>query len=58
MRKLVVYMLLSVDGVAESPDRFVLDWDDRMDENLAEVIGSQDAVARCWRPTPCRRPWC
>lgn len=44
MRKVVVYELLSLDGVAESPDSFILDWDDVMDANLAEVIGSQDAV--------------
>ena len=30
MRKIVVYMLLSIDGVAESPDRFILDFDEAM----------------------------
>lgn len=44
MRKIVVYELLSLDGVAEDPDHFVADWDDAMDANLAAVIGSQDAV--------------
>ncbi len=44
MRKLVLYTLLSLDGVAESPDDYVLDWDDVIDANLAEVIGSQDTV--------------
>lgn len=44
MRAVVVYELLSVDGVAEEPDRFFADWDDAMDANLAEVIGTQDAV--------------
>jgi dihydrofolate reductase len=44
MRKLVLYTLLSLDGVAESPNDYVLDWDDVMDANLAEVIGSQDTV--------------
>ena len=44
MRKIVVYELLSLDGVAEDPDRFFTDWDDAMDANLAAVIGTQDAV--------------
>jgi dihydrofolate reductase len=44
MRPVVLYTLLSLDGVAESPDQFVLDWDDGLDDNLAEVIGTQDAV--------------
>ena len=43
MRKVVAYELLSLDGVAESPDEF-FGWDDAMDANLAAVIGSQDAV--------------
>src|SRR5580765_1426987 len=43
MRKVVVYELLSLDGVAEEPDRF-FGWDDVMDANLAEVIAAQDAV--------------
>ena len=44
MRKIVVYELLSLDGVAERPDSFFTDWDDAMDANLAAVIGTQDAV--------------
>lgn len=44
MRKVVAYELLSLDGVAEHPDRFVTDWDKEMDANLADVIGAQDAV--------------
>ena len=44
MRKIVVYELLSLDGVAESPDRFFADWDEAMDANLAAVIVTQDAV--------------
>lgn len=44
MRKLVVYELLSLDGVAEDPDSFFADWDNAMDANLAAVIATQDAV--------------
>lgn len=43
MRKVVVYEMLSLDGVAEDPDRF-FGWDDVLDENLAAVIATQDAV--------------
>ena len=44
MRKVVVYELLSLDGVAEEPDRFFADWDEAMDANLAAVIAAQDSV--------------
>ncbi|ALE06022.1 deaminase [Arthrobacter sp. ERGS1:01] len=44
MRKIVVYELLSLDGVAEDPDAFFADWDEAMDANLAAVIATQDAV--------------
>ena len=44
MRKIVVYELLSLDGVAEDPDQFIADWDEAMDANLAAVIATQDAV--------------
>ena len=44
MRKVVVYELLSLDGVAEDPDTFVADWDETMDANLAALIARQDAV--------------
>jgi dihydrofolate reductase len=44
MRKIVVYELLSLDGVAQDPDKFFTAWDDTMDANLAAVIATQDAV--------------
>ena len=44
MRKIVVYELLSLDGVAEAPDTFFADWDDAMGADLAAVIATQDAV--------------
>ncbi|HEY8601202.1 MAG TPA: dihydrofolate reductase family protein [Thermomicrobiales bacterium] len=44
MRKVVLYELLSLDGVAESPDAFFSDWDEAMETNLAAVIATQDAV--------------
>lgn len=44
MRKIVVYELLSLDGVAEDPDSFFAHWDDAMEANLAAVIATQDAV--------------
>jgi dihydrofolate reductase len=44
MRKVVLYELQSLDGVAEDPDKFVVDWDEAMDANLAAVITTQDAV--------------
>ena len=44
MRKVVVYELSSLDGVAEDPDSFFADWDDAMDANLAAVIATQDTV--------------
>lgn len=44
MRKVVAYELLSLDGVAEDPDKFVTEWDEAMDANLAAVIAAQDAV--------------
>ncbi len=44
MRKIVVYELLSLDGVADDPDEFIVDWDDAMDAELGAVIASQDAV--------------
>lgn len=43
MRRVVVYELVSLDGVAESPDAF-FGWDDVLDANLADVISTQDAV--------------
>jgi dihydrofolate reductase len=44
VRKIVVYELLSLDGVAERPETFFADWDDAMGANLAAVIATQDAV--------------
>jgi dihydrofolate reductase len=44
MRKVVAYELLSLDGVAESPDQFVTDFDHVMRDNLGRVIATQDAV--------------
>jgi dihydrofolate reductase len=43
VRKLVVYELLSLDGVAEAPDRF-FGWDEAVDAKLAAEIQTQDAV--------------
>ncbi len=43
MRKIVVGMLLSLDGVAEAPDRF-FGWDDAIDAHGAAAIATQDAV--------------
>jgi dihydrofolate reductase len=44
VRKVVVYELLSLDGVAEAPDTFITEWDGLMDANLADVIATQDSV--------------
>ena len=44
MRKVVLYSLLSLDGVAEDPGNYVFDFDDEMRANLQHVVGSQDAV--------------
>lgn len=44
MRKIVVYELLSLDGVADEPDSVLADWDEAMDANLAAVIATQDVV--------------
>jgi len=44
VRKIVVYELLSLDGVAERPDSFFAHWDEVMGANLAAVIAAQDAV--------------
>src|SRR5690242_9688476 len=43
-RTVVAYELLSLDGVAEAPDRFITEWDDVAEANLADVIASQDTV--------------
>src|SRR5271170_2833718 len=44
MRKIVLYELLSLDGVAEQPNEFITDFDDVMRENLRRVIATQDSV--------------
>ncbi len=44
MRKLVAYELLSLDGVAEEPLDFIIDFDEVMSDNLGRVIATQDAV--------------
>lgn len=44
MRNVVLYELLSLDGIAERPDEFVTDFDEVMRDNLGRVISSQDAV--------------
>jgi dihydrofolate reductase len=44
VRNVVVYELLSLDGVAEDPIEFITEFDDVMSENLRGVTSSQDAV--------------
>jgi dihydrofolate reductase len=44
MRKVVLYQLLSLDGVAEEPGDWLFDVDQAIFDNLARVIGTQDAV--------------
>lgn len=44
VRHVVLYQLLSLDGVAETPDDFILHFDDVMEENLRQVISAQDTV--------------
>jgi dihydrofolate reductase len=43
VRRIVVYEMVSLDGVAENPETF-FGWDDAMDRNLDAVITPQDAV--------------
>ena len=43
-RKVVAGYFLSLDGVAEAPDRFVTTWDDETDAYGANLIATQDAV--------------
>ena len=44
MRKVVLYELMSVDGVAEEPDSWLFDVDEEFMDNLATVIELQDDV--------------
>jgi dihydrofolate reductase len=43
-RKVVAGHFLSLDGVAETPDRFITAWDDETDASGADLIATQDAV--------------
>jgi len=43
-RQVVAGYFLSLDGVAEAPDRFFTAWDDETDAHGAELIATQDAV--------------
>jgi hypothetical protein len=43
-RKVVVYELISLDGVAANPAGFLTDWDDAVDATIADVIATQVAV--------------
>jgi hypothetical protein len=38
MRKVVLSELLSLDGVAEAPNRFFFDWDEVVDANGAALV--------------------
>jgi dihydrofolate reductase len=61
VRNVVAYELLSLDGVAEDPDKFITEFDEVMRENLRRVISTQDTVllgrrtydewARFWPPS-------
>jgi dihydrofolate reductase len=44
VRKVVLSELLSLDGVAEDPNKFFFDWDEVVDAKGAAVIATQDAV--------------
>jgi dihydrofolate reductase len=43
-RKVVAGYFLSLDGVAEAPDKFITAWDDETDASGANLIATQDAV--------------
>jgi dihydrofolate reductase len=43
-RKVVAGYFLSIDGVAEAPDRFITGWDDETDASGADLIAAQDTV--------------
>lgn len=43
-RKVVAGYFLSLDGVAEAPNRFITTWDDETDASGANLIATQDAV--------------
>lgn len=44
MRNIVVYELLSLDGVAEEPGDWLFDVEEEIFANLGQMIGAQDAV--------------
>jgi dihydrofolate reductase len=44
VRKIVVYELSSLDGVAEAPESFFTEWDDVVDARIPAAIATQDAV--------------
>ena len=44
MRDVVLYTLLSLDGVAEEPGDWMFEADEELFTNLGDVIGSQDDV--------------
>ena len=44
MRKLVSTLFLSLDGVAEDADKFIVGWDDVVDAHGEAIIATQDAV--------------
>jgi dihydrofolate reductase len=44
MRTVVAFQFLSLDGVAEGPDRFFTAWDDVVDAAGEALIATQDAV--------------
>ena len=44
MRKVVGYLLMSLDGVVEEPDDWMRDFDEDMQDNMVELINAQDAV--------------
>jgi dihydrofolate reductase len=43
-RKVVAGHFMSLDGVAEAPNRFITAWDDETDARGADLIATQDAV--------------
>ena len=44
MRKVVAYLLVSLDGVVEEPGDWLEHFDDDVQANMVEVINAQDAV--------------
>lgn len=44
MRKVVGYLLMTLDGVVEEPSEWLEHFDEDLTENMVEVINAQDAV--------------